>query len=999
MDQERARIEADLRGLLEGDVRCDDITRQMYASDASIYEVIPLGVVRPASTEDVVACVQYAAQNQLTLHPRGAGTGVAGESLGRGLIIDFAHSMRRVLSQDDQTVRVQPGVVLAQLNDQLAPQGLTFGPDPATRSVTTMGSVVALDASGSHWMQYGSARDHVEHVQVVLANGEVIEARNVDLKSASINATEYRLAERVADLVERNKETLAQHRPKTQVNRCGYHLYDIKSDDGHLDLAKLFAGSEGTLGLITEATLRVVPRPTHRGVALFFFEKLELAAKAAIEVSSLKAAACDLLDRRLLSLARELDVRYEMMIPAQAEAMLLVEVAADSSTALRERLDQIVNRLRRKRRLAFDARSTVELDERNFYWRLTRRVIPTLYRLRGSSRALPCIEDVAVPVNELPGFLVKMQNVLKAHQVTASFFAHAGHGQLHIRPFLDLSNPEDTRRIEPLARDLYDEVQKVSGTICGEHGSGLSRTWFMKRHTGPLFPIFREVKQIFDPDQIMNPGKVVGDTPQAPSDNLRKSKLAETESDIDSTQTQSKGKAKSDKKSLPVLDLQLRWTPEEIFEASRNCNGCGRCRTMGQDERMCPIFRAQPTEEASPRAKANLMRGILSGSLDASAIETDEFKAIADLCVNCHQCRLECPAGVDIPRLMLEAKAQFVRNNGMKPSNLAMARIDRLVGIAASVRSLSNWAIGNRWMRWVLARAIGVAQGRKLPLVASRAFLKTVARRGLNRMSRSGDRKVLFFVDTFVNWYDPHLAECLISILRHNGISVYVPTNQTSSGMPLISQGAFDRARKIARHNVELLADAVRQGYHVVTAEPAAALCLTHEYPNLLDDEDARLVAENTSEACNYLWKMHQTGGLELDFQPVNLSLGYHLPCHQRALEQGAPGERLLQLIPGVSVRHIDKGCSGMAGTWGLKRENYRRSIRVGWGLISTMRDPSLAIGATECSTCRIQMEQGTNKPTLHPLKILALAYGLHPEVDTLLERRSGDRILTSMQV
>jgi Fe-S oxidoreductase len=337
---------------------------------------------------------------------------------------------------------------------------------------------------------------------------------------------------------------------------------------------------------------------------------------------------------------------------------------------------------------------------------------------------------------------------------------------------------------------------------------------------------------------------------------------------------------------------------------------------------------------------------------------------------------------------MIECKAQYVTTNGLTPTDWMMARIDLLSKWAGRLSPLANWAIGNPQMRWLLERATGIAQGRKLPRVASSSFLRRAARRHLTRTSRDQRRKVLYFVDIYANWFDVQLAEALVAILEHNGVSVYVHPRQLAAGMPMIALGNVDKARQVATRNVGLLAEAVRQGYAIVASEPAAALCLSHEYLNLLDDEDARLVAEHTSEACSYIWKMHQSGKLKLDLSPISVTVGYHQPCHIRALQGASAGDSLLRLIPGLSVLRVNRGCSGMAGTFGLKRENYRSSLRAGWGLISGLRDPTIQAGTTECSACKMQMEQGTSKPTIHPLKLLALSYGLLPD---------GERLLTTM--
>ncbi|HEX5103035.1 MAG TPA: anaerobic glycerol-3-phosphate dehydrogenase subunit C, partial [Pirellulaceae bacterium] len=445
---------------------------------------------------------------------------------------------------------------------------------------------------------------------------------------------------------------------------------------------------------------------------------------------------------------------------------------------------------------------------------------------------------------------------------------------------------------------------------------------------------------------------------------------------------------------IKPLELHLTWT-RELPQVAASCNGCGRCRTQSPDARMCPIFRLAPAEEASPRAKANLMRAITGGQLDPAALTTDELKSIADLCVNCHQCRLECPAAVDIPKLMVECKAQYVTSNGLDTTDWVLTRLDSVAKWSSRLGPLSNWALHTRWTRWLLEKMVGIAQGRKLPRVAGSSFIRRAERRRLTRPTRRTGGKVLYFVDLYANWYDVQLAEALVAVMEHNNIAVFVHPDQRPAGMARIALGDIERARRGAARNVRLLADAVRQGYEIVCTEPSAALCLTHEYVHLLDDEDARLVAEHTHEACAYLWKLHEAGKLELNFQPLNLALGYHMPCHLKALEVGSPGENLLRLIKGVNVRRVERGCSGMAGTFGLKRQNYRASLRAGWGLISAMRDPAIQLGTTECSTCKMQMEQGTSKPTIHPLKVLALAYGLMPEIEPLLSARSEDLTVT----
>ena len=1026
MDPERERIEADLRGIVAGEVLCDDLHLQLYASDASLYEIRPLGIVRPRSTKEVAATLQYCAENRLALHARGAGSGLAGESLGAGLILDCSVNMRRILRSEGETVRVQPGVVHAHLNEYLVGRGRVFGPDPAMSRVTTLGSMIAIDASGSHWPLYGSTRDHVNSLQVVLDTGEILEFGREPLDPAQQSDASPRRREivaRLAELLSREADLIRHKQPHGLSNRCGYRLEGVL-EDGFVNVAKLLSGSEGTLGIVTEATLATQPLPRVRGLAVLLFDRLESAALAVQDILPLKPAACDLLDRRHLSLARDSYPYYHVMIPAEAEAMLLVEQLGDDPLDVRRRVAQVVDVVRHRRHLAFDGRQAYEREEMDLYWQLASRVVPTLHRTKGAARPIPFIEDVAVPPAALPDFLPKMQNVLKRHQVIASLYGHVGHGQLHLRPFLDLSNPDDLAKVGALAADLYQEVCNAGGTISGEHGDGLSRTPFIRQQYGELYPVFREVKRIFDPQNLLNPGKIISDETDTLTKFIRPSLLRPAGGEAvgnalsgvprlegmparnatEGVPYRTSGQSLNEANRTPapattapasVVDLQLTWTSSEMEQAAARCNGCGACRDQTSGTRMCPIFRFDPVEEASPRAKANLVRAIFDGRLPADSMTTEEFKEIADLCVNCHQCRQECPSNVDIPKLMMEAKGAFVANNGLKPSDWLLSRLEWYGAIGSMLSPLANWALSNRPARWLLEKMMGIAQGRKLPRFARRNFLRRAAKMRLTRLTRRTGNKVAFFVDTYATYHDPLLAEALVAVLEHNGVAVYVPPGQKASGMAMISMGALDSAKRMAKHNVRLLAEAVRQGYTILTAEPSAALALKHEYLNLFNDDDTRLVAENTSEACTYLWNLHKTGKLQLDFRPLNATLGYHLPCHLKVLDVGTPGESLLRLIPGLTVQPIDKGCSGMAGTYGLKRENFRHSIRAGWGLISSLRGPRLQFGSTECSACKMQMEQGTTKPTIHPLKLLALSYGLMPEFAELLTTQGEELIVT----
>ncbi|MCA9236495.1 MAG: anaerobic glycerol-3-phosphate dehydrogenase subunit C [Planctomycetales bacterium] len=1000
MDAEQRRIEEDLRGQLDGRVRCDDLFTQLYATDASIYELRPLGVVRPRHAQDVSATVRYAAQNGIPVHARGAGTGLAGESLGRGLIVDFSCYMRRIGEIGEDHVTVQAGVVLDRLSGALAKRGRVFGPDPATRQVSTVGGAIAVDSSGSRWPAYGSLRDQVLELEVVLADGATVrlhrnhnpDATAADLPAATLRTAE--LAAGVAAICREHADALAHSSVASCVDRSGYWLPRAVRDDG-VDLARLAAGSEGTLALVTEAKLTTHARPPFLGSVLLFFNSMERAAEAAAELGERRVRACDLMDRRHLTLARESDPRYEFLIPAATEAVLLVEQAAHTADELRYALLSVVDLAVKQRKLAVDAHLAADEYEDQLLWQLARRYTPTLYRLRGSTRPIPFVEDIAVPPARLAEFLRAAQDTLNQFQVTASIFGHASHGQLHIRPLMDLAAPEEVAQIDALALALYEQAWRVGGTISGEHGEGLSRTPFAERQHGPRMAAFRAVKELFDPAGLLNPGKKIPASTECVITRLRRVTLPREKLAAAAEESGADGGAASPR----VFDLQLDWTADEMAHAVRACNGCGACRTQNEAERMCPIFRHAPREEASPRAKANLVRGILTGSLPPETLLEEAAKEVADLCVHCHMCRLECPANVDIPRLMVEAKAQYVATNGLPVGENVLARLDDLCRWASRAPRLANWMLRDRVARWVLEKLLGIAQGRKLPRFTRRPFMRRAIQSRLHESRAVAEQlvadKVAVFVDTFANYCDPQLAEALVAVLRHNGVKVLVPQYQQQAGMPLIAHGLVEPARRIAKKNAALFAEHVRQGYTIVSTEPSAILALTHEYLQLLPgDEDAQLVADNSLEACQYLWRLHQRGGLKLNFQPLDLAVGYHKPCHMIALDPGDPTVHLLNLIPELRVHRIDKGCSGIAGLYGFKKANYRNSLRVGLPLMSAMRTGRFHAGTTECSTCRVQMEQGAAKPTVHPVKLLALAYDLMPEIRNLLHRPAEDLVV-----
>jgi len=984
MDLQRQRIAEDLRGVVEGEVLCDAASRALYATDASLFEIWPLAVVRPRSTEDVAATVRWAAENAVPVHARGAGSSLCGDALGPGVVIDCSAHLRRVVYTGPDTVRVQAGVVAGQLEDHLARVGRCFGPDPSNPWVTTVGGMIGRDTSGSRLLRHGSVRGRVRSAEVVLADGTVVELASVREKAAADEAAFDPAALRVTELaagmtslLTAGRAVIERDQPVGRRSHGGYRLADLRRDGG-IDLARLLCGAEGTLGIVTEATLATVPADPATAVGLLLFDSLDAAARAAIRLAPLGPSACDLFDKRHLALARDARVAFNLLIPPVADAGLLVEFVAADGDAAAARLEEAIRAVSGARTLCIDVRRAEDAADAALFWELSRQVVSTLHGVRGAERPVPFIEDIVVPPEALPEFLRRLQAVLKQQAATAMIFGHAGHGQLHVRPYVDPREPE---RLLPLAEALYAEAFALGGTLGGEQGLGLSRTPFLRRGFPELAVIFDGIRALFDPQGIMNPGRISG----PPHDGFPFRALPP----VAAAGAVAPAGAAAATTALPVLI----WPEGGFLGEVDACNGCGGCRSQSAVGRMCPRFRENPAEESSPRAKANLLAAIATGRIDDRAVAGEAVADIADTCFNCHQCRLDCAAGVDIPALVTEIRAAHVAANGLHATEWLLSRVDALSAVGGRIAPLANALIESPRARWLLEKVFGLAQGRRLPRFTGNRTLRWATRRGLTRPSQRGGPRVLYFLDTFARRHDPELAEAFVALLERSGVGVFVDPRQVSAGMPLVSAGDVTAARRVAARNVRILAEAVRLGYRIVCTEPAAVTCIRHDYPRLVDDDDMERVVAATCDATTFLWELHRDGRLPAPVHALSDRVLYHAPCHVRAAGGAggsSPAEQLLRLVPGLAVDATDRGCSGMAGTFGLSRRHYRASLRIGLGLMAAVRAPSVDYGATECSACRIQMEQGTAKPTVHPVKLLARSCGVLPFARPAAERRKA---------
>ncbi len=948
------QIRDDLRGEFRGALHFDDPTRTLYSTDASPFQIVPHGVAIPADAEDLAVLVSYCHANNLPMMARGAGTGLAGESLGPGLMIDLAQNFKKLAIHGD-TVRVEVGVSLSHLNAVLAQVGRRIGPDPASAATATIGGLIATNASGANASVHGYFREVVHSLNVLWDDGTPASLGPSRITSNDVRTMEIR--SQTSALLSANQELIQTQRPQTNFHRCGYVLHDVSTAAG-LHLKRLLVGTEGTLAITTEAVLKTIPLPGGCGATVLAFETLNEALRAGLSLRAAEGVvSCDVLDQRLLSLSRGAMARTAIVLPVNTAAIAIVSVEADSVRTARSQLNAAI-------RLVKDSFTVEELIEPATYpdavaevARFGTAAMSGVYANSGKARPLAFVEDTAVPAESLLRYVSGVAELLRRQDLTGSFLIHALAGQVHARPLIDLDSAEDRLKMWAIADQIFNLAIDLGGTISTRHGVGLARTPWVVKQYGELVPAFAELKRIFDPKNLLNPGKIVGPDPSRAAWPLREPVTI-----------------------TPRKPLYL-WTGTAPEVEAGHCNGCGDCRAKTPPTRMCPTFHATRREASSPRAQANLYRLLQDGGEGLSSAEARE---IAEQCVNCKMCRSECPSQVNIPKLALEAKAAYHAEHGLDRGDWALARIEGLMTLAGNFAFSTNRILGNSAARWIIERAFGLSRKRTLPKFTHRTFLRRAKTAGWNRRPHvdSDKPKIAYFVDTFANHNDPLIGEATVAVLKHHGFDVYVPPRQNGCGVAALAQGDVDTAREIAGSNVRLLVDLARAGYQIVCSEPTAALTLSQDYLDLFDDVDTKLVAAQTHELGDFLWKLHEAGSLRTDFsQRLDLQIGHHVPCHVKALGGEPAGPKLLALIPGLEVFTIDKSCSGMAGTYGLRAANYADSLLAGQPMLDELKRPRVLFGSTECSACRLQMQEGSRKRALHPIQYLALAYGLLPEV------------------
>ncbi len=942
----------DLRGALRdpADVLIDRPSRLLYATDASLYEMEPVAVVFPRTPADAEAAVAVARAHGVPLLPRGGGTSLAGQGVNHAVVLDFTRHMNAVLEIDPQQriARVQPGLVLSELNKAAREFGLHYPIDPSTANRATIGGGIGNNSCGTHSGLYGKTVDVVESLEVILSDGEQLRFDQVDARRlrALIDAggREGRLYRDLRALAERERAQIAERFPEIPRRVSGYNL-DTLLDPNGVNLSQMVVGSEGTLAVVTEATVQLAPLPARRGILAAHFHTLIEAAEATLTANAHRPAAIELVDEIIIERCRS-SVGYAPLaefVVGEPGAILLIECFADNDAELNAQLRTIESELR-SRGMGYAFVTATDSAAQARMWQMRQAGLGLLMSMHGDPKPAAFVEDTAVPPERLPEFVARFDAAVRARGLRAGYYGHAAAGCLHIRPVVNVKDPVGLEQTEALAAEIADLVVEFGGSLSGEHGDGIVRGAFIEKMFGAqLVDAFREAKQRFDPDGLLNPGKII-DTPPF-QDNLRLSPETVNQE--------------------PQGWLDFR-SEGGLARAAELCNGQGACRKF--DGGMCPSFQVTQDEEHSTRGRANLLRQVLNGAMPLEELAGDRLHEALDLCVECKACKAECPSGVDLAKIKYEVLAHRHQTHGVPLRDRAFANIGALLRLGSLTPRLANAAAATPPTRWALRR-LGVHPQRPLPRLAGQTFDRWFRRRAAPGATRG---QVVLFDDTFTNFVHPEVGIAATRIIEALGYRVLRVAQRDCCGRPSISKGLLDDARGLAERNVSALLPHARGGTPIIGTEPSCLLTLRDEYPLLLRNEAAASVAAQALLFDEWLASELAREDAPAIFSGDRGALLLHTHCHQKALAGFTQTLEVLQRA-GYQPQAIDSGCCGMAGSFGFEAEHYELSRRMGeYRLFPALRRTPAAPVAITGVSCRQQIGHFTDREPRHVIEYLA---------------------------
>jgi FAD/FMN-containing dehydrogenase/Fe-S oxidoreductase len=954
-----------LRKNLEGEVRFDKPSRRLYSTDASIYQIEPLGVVIPKTVADLHVAVQIALEMRVPITARGGGTSLSGQSIGPGIVIDCSKYLNRILEVDPAAhlVRIQPGVVLDQLNRHLADYDMQFGPEVATASRANLGGMIGNNSAGSRSIIYGKTIDHVRRLDVVLSNGNrssfgPMSATDWE-RAAGLQSFEGGLYRRLQQIVHDSASDIRQRFPRIVRRVSGYNLDVLETGlsafrNGNgkpqMGLHQLLVGSEGTLAIMTGAELNIIRRPPARGLLLPHFDSLTAAMDAVAACLEFKPSAVELMDHMLLDLARDnLSMKDTMAaIHGRPAALFMVEFVGEEKAEVADRIEKLTKRLQGGRGVTALV-AAIDPALRNPLWNLRSAAMPLLFGLPGDQKPVTFIEDTAVAPERLPEFFARFQEILSRHGTGGAFYGHASVGCLHIRPLLNLKRHEDVVRMRRITEDITDLVLEYGGALSGEHGDGLARSeWNRKMFGDTVYQAFRLVKQAFDPHSLFNPGKIVDAA--AMTENLRYGPGYEPH-------------------DPPVL---FDYSKQEGFvRAVEMCNGSGVCRRRNGGT-MCPSFRATLDEKDSTRGRANALRLALSGGDPLSAMRQKWVYEVLDLCLMCKACKSECPSNVDMAKLKAEFLQSYYEHSPRPLGQRLMANIHLLNRLGAPLAGIVNAVQGSRFARWLLEKAAGIDRRRSLPELHSNHFRRWFRNRRITKSGAATGQRVLLMDDCFNTFNEPEIGQAAVRVLEAAGCNVEL-AGLTCCARPLISKGFLVQARRLIQFQAPALARRIDDGTPILGMEPSCLLTLADEWPELVPGLDTQKIAKAADLTDNWLAKQAKAKTLHLPLKPRHESCVVHGHCHQKALIGVAGTAAALRLVPGLEVEVLETGCCGMAGSFGFEREHFDMSVAIAnLELLPALNAKPNATVIAPGTSCRHQIKDLAERRAWHPLEVIA---------------------------
>jgi FAD/FMN-containing dehydrogenase/Fe-S oxidoreductase len=968
----------DLRWRVRGEVRFDAVSRALYSTDASIYEIEPIGVVLPRDAGDVQAVLEITRAARVPVLPRGGGTSLAGQTVGRAVVLDCSKYMNRVLEVDVEAgrARVEPGVIRSELSAVLSGTGLIFGPETSTQNRATIGGMIGNNSSGSRSIVYGKTVDHVEEVRAFLAGGRPVVLGPLAPEEVAARARrdgpEGRLYREIPRIIEEHRDEVARRFPRLLRRVSGYNL-DAFPPGGPFNLAKLVVGSEGTLAVVTEATVTLSPRPAATVLAVLQFDDIIPALERTMEILDSGPTAVELTDKLVLDMARQAreHSRKLTFVEGDPEAIVIVEYAGERPEALLPKLDALEARLRRTGFRGTMLRIVEPAAQANV-WAVREAGVGLLLGMKAARKPIAFVEDTAVPPERVAEYTRRFREIVERHGTRASFYGHASVGLLHTRPILDLKQARDVAEMRQIAEEISDLVREFGGAFSGEHGDGLARGEFIEKMFGPrLSRAFREVKDAFDPEGLMNPGKIVDAPPMTES--LRYG---------------------PDYRAVVPPTVQDFARDGGFASAVELCSGVGACRKV-RGGTMCPSYMVTLEEAHSTRGRANALRAAISGRLPRGAFTSREMYEVMDLCIGCKACKAECPSNVDMAKLKHEFLAAYYEAHGTPLRARVFGHVAAMGPLGCATAPVSNWLLASRPVRWALDRFLGIDARRRLPAFARPRFSRWFAAHGPGRDAGpgapAGDAgralreipgrgRVLLLVDTFTEFYYPEIGRAAVRLLRAAGCRVELARTRCC-GRPMISNGLLREARALAAENIARVRPWAEQGIPLVGLEPSCAVTFKDEYPDLVPGAAADLVARTTLMLEEFLAHL-RAAGVRPPFAPQERRVLLHGHCHQKAMVGTGPSLEALRAVPGYRVQEVDSGCCGMAGSFGVEREHYAISLAMGERALFTAvrQQPSDALIVASGASCRQQIAHGTGRRAVHLAEALAAALPpVHP--------------------